>query len=64
MQKEGVHEGEMVQIDNRLRFDDGKLYIMETTVKNGVHCGSKEVDVTSHVAAVINKYIEHKKSQV
>ena len=51
-----IGEGNMYETDNRLRFQDGRLYITQTPFKDGKQIDFPEiVDVTEDV---LNTFIE------
>ena len=54
----GIATSETVQIDNRMRFDDGRIYITRTPFERGMQSGFPErVDVTGLVARAIAPFI-------
>ena len=56
---------ETVVLDNRLRFEDGRLYITSTPYKNGIQSDfSKKIDVTEDVLDMFLEILEHKKSKL
>ena len=56
---------ETVVLDNRLRFEDGRLYITSTPYKNGIQSDfSKKIDVTEDVLNMFLEILEHRKSKL
>ena len=53
--------GETVVVDNRLIFEDGRIYISEYPVKDGAQTDfTRYKDVTEQVAKAIAPYLERK----
>ena len=58
-------QGETIELDNRLRFENGRLYITSTPYKNGIQSDfSKRIDVTEDVLDMFLEILEYKKSKL
>ena len=58
-------QGEIVEIDSRLRFEDGRLYITRTPYKDGIQYEfSKKIDVTKDVLDMFLEILESRKSKL
>ena len=54
-----LSKGRVYRTDNRLLFEDGRLYVTRTPMENGVQSGFPEkTDVTMEVARLLKKYME------
>ena len=58
-------QGKIIELDTRLRFEDGRLYITSTPYKNGTQSGfSEKIDVTEDVLNMFLEILEYKKSKL
>ena len=58
-------QGETIELDKRLRFEDGRLYITSTPYKNGIQSNfSKKIDVTEDVLDMFLEILENRKSKL
>ena len=58
-------QGETIELDNRLRFEDGRLYITSTPYKNGIQSEfSEKIDVTEDVLDMFLEILKYKKSKL
>lgn len=58
-------QGEIIELDNRLRFEDGRLYITRTPYKDGIQSEfSKKIDVTEDVLDMFLEILESRKSKL
>jgi hypothetical protein len=58
-------QSEIVELDNRLRFEDGRLYITRTPYKDGIQSEfSKKIDVTEDVLDMFLEILECRKSNL
>ena len=58
-------QGETIELDNRLRFEDGRLYITSTPYKNGIQSDfSEKIDVTEDVLDMFLEILKYKKSKL
>ena len=58
-------QGQTIILDNRLRFEDGRLYITSTPYKNGIQSDfSEKIDVTEDVLDMFLEILEYKKSKL
>jgi hypothetical protein len=63
--KVGSVQCETIELDNRLRFEDGRLYITSTPYKNGIQSDfSEKIDVTDDVLDMFLEILEYKKSKL
>lgn len=58
-------QSEFIELDNRLRFEDGRLYITRTPYKDGIQSEfSKKIDVTEDVLNMFLEILESRKSKL
>lgn len=58
-------QGETIELDNRLRFEDGRLYITSTPYKNSIQSDfSEKIDVTEDVLDMFLEILKYKKSKL
>ena len=58
-------QSEIFELDNRLRFEDGRLYIIRTPYKDGIQSDfSKKIDVTEDVLNMFLEILESRKSKL
>lgn len=56
---ERVSMGRVYRTDNRLLFEDGRLYVTRTPMEHGIQSGFPEkTDVTMEVARLLRRYME------